>query len=155
MKKLLILSIILAFVAAMIGPLAIYAASTTPPWISFGVTDTTNLCVSVNGGTLPNPSVPGAVITGVVWDWGDGQIMAGWMLETHTYRQAGTYTITATATQSDGQTNSASISATVTGTATQTTTILTSSVNPSVSGQPVTFTAKVNPVPNGNDPLPG
>ena len=118
----------------------------TAPWINFGVTGTVGLAVSINGGTLPN--APGTVITGVTWNWGDGQTMAGWMLETHTYSQAGTYTITATAHQSDEQNTSVSISVTVSGSATPTTISLTSSINPSVVGQSVTLTANVTPVPD-------
>jgi hypothetical protein len=139
--------------ASSTGSFAEVINSSTGPWINFGVTGMTGLCISINGGTLPNSAVPGAVITGVVWNWGDGQTMAGWMLETHTYSQNGTYTITATCTQSDGQSSSLSVPVTVNGSATPTTTALTSSANPSVSGQSVTFTASVSPVPNGGTVL--
>ena len=107
MKKLLILGLILALAASMVVPMAVGAASTTPPTISLGITNTNGLCISVNGVTLP--TAPGASVTSIVWNWGDGQTMAGWFPETHTYSVGGTYNITATATDSNGQSSSASI----------------------------------------------
>jgi len=83
-------------------------------WINGNIN---GLTVPMNGVTLPNTTVPGAVITGVVWNWGDGQTTPGWMLQTHNYSQAGTYTITATATDNYGQSQSASYQVTVSGTA--------------------------------------
>ena len=89
------------------------------PTISFGTPAITGLSVSINGITLPNPTVPGAVITGISWNWGDqSATIAGWFPQTHNYSQAGTYTVTATSIDNYGQSQSISVSVKVSGTAT-------------------------------------
>ena len=121
--------------------------STTGPLINIWITNINGLCLSMNGVTLP--TVPGTVITGVIWDWGDGQTNPGSMLQNHTYSAIGNYTVTATATDSKGQSKSETAGVSITQTTTQTATTLAASYNPSYSGGPVTFTAKVSPIPPG------
>lgn len=54
-----------------------------------------NVSVTYNGKALASTS-----ITGIAWDWGDGSTVAGAAvpLGSHTYAQAGSYVVTATAT---------------------------------------------------------
>jgi hypothetical protein len=62
----------------------------------------------------------------------------------------GTHTITSTAIDADGGTATSTVTVTVKNIVLySTTTSLSSSVNPSVTGQPVTYTATVSPVPDG------
>ena len=122
-----------------------------PPTINFGTPDINGLCVSINGTVTANNQ--GSYITWVTIDWGDGQTMFGRFPQTHTYGQAGNYTITVNAADSIGQMSWASIPVSVSGTVTQTTTLVTSSVNPSIGGQSVTFTAQVSPIPDGGTVL--
>lgn len=66
--------------------------------------------VSVNG--VATATTPGATITQIAWNWGDGSpAQIGWFSESHTYAQPGNYTIAVTATDSNGVTDSASASA--------------------------------------------
>jgi YVTN family beta-propeller protein len=105
-------------------------------------------------------------ITSYAWDFGDGTTATtSTPTTTHTYTSAGSHTAKVTETDSagtsttkvfTGQTMSrnggpsavASQTFTVPGTIT-TTTRLSSSANPSVTGQAVTYTITVNPVPTG------
>jgi PKD repeat protein len=64
-----------------------------PPQIS-------GLTVTANGVALPGTA--GTSITRINWIWGDGTSEDAWFPATHTYTQAGTYTISVTAYQSDG-----------------------------------------------------
>ena len=90
-----------------------------PPSINIGTPNISENCVSIDGSVAANN--PGASIVRVNFDWGDGQTMAGWLPQTHTYSQLGNYTVTILAMDSAGQMSSVSIPVSVSGTATQTT----------------------------------
>ena len=64
----------------------------------------------------------------------------------HTYGRPGHYTVTVTVEYPSGTTDTATITETVLQ---PTTTSVTADPNPSVAGQPVTYTATVSPVPTG------
>jgi hypothetical protein len=57
--------------------------------------------------------MPGQQVTQISWNWGDGPTEVGWFPKSHTYSQAGTYTITVTAMYDDGDIASASTDVTV------------------------------------------
>jgi PKD repeat protein len=59
-------------------------------------------------GSRSSTSNTGAMITGYVWDWGDGSPDASGATATHTYAAAGTYTVTLTVTDSAGESGSVS-----------------------------------------------
>ena len=61
------------------------------------------LQVNLNGGV--SPSTSGGSATNLVWDWGDGQSLAGWFPQTHAYALASNYTIQVTAYYDDGTTD--------------------------------------------------
>ncbi len=61
------------------------------PTITLFTPSVNGLTVSINGITLP--ATASASITGIDWDWGDGQKIKGWFPQTHTYSQTGTYTV--------------------------------------------------------------
>ena len=87
--------------------LAISAA----PTITLFKPNINGLSVSINGVTLP--TVTGASITGIVWNWGDGHKITGWFPQSHTYSQAGTYNVDVISTDSNGRSQSASITVSV------------------------------------------
>jgi hypothetical protein len=93
--------------------LGLFGGSVTPPTIQLFTPQISGLQVEINGVTLP--STPGATITGIVWNWGDGALTTSWFLASHTYARSGTYSVTATATDSNGLTQSATTSVTVSG----------------------------------------
>ena len=133
--------------ASSTGSVSQLVNTTTAPMISLGTPAINGLGVSINGGTLP--TVPGAVITGISWNWGDTNANTGWFPQTHTYNALGTYTVTVTSTDSNGKNQSAQTTVVINQTTTRTSTILNTSYNPSFIGQSVTFTANVNPIPTG------
>jgi hypothetical protein len=80
------------------------------PTISLLTPGINGLSVSINGITLPTAS--NASITGIVWDWGDGQKITGWFPQTHIYNQSGIYNVVVTSTDSNGKSQSASVTIT-------------------------------------------
>ncbi len=85
--------------------------SETPPTIGLLTPSVNGLRVAVNGVT--QATAPGASVTSISWNWGDGQTTTGWFPATHFYVHIGTYTIVATATDTNGQSKSASTQVTV------------------------------------------
>ncbi len=81
-----------------------------PPTASFTYT-TSGLTVDVNGS---GSSDPDGTITSYSWDWGDGSPVASGVTASHTYGEAGTYTVSLTVTDNGGATGSTSRSVTVT-----------------------------------------
>jgi hypothetical protein len=66
------------------------------------------LTVDVNGGASP-----GANVTSINWNWGDGEQGTGYFPRSHNYTSSGTYTIQVTADYDDGSTGFASQQVTV------------------------------------------
>jgi len=56
--------------------------------------------VRING--VAKPGYPGATITRICWDWGDGSSVCAGFPASHTYGSGGSYSITVTCYQSDG-----------------------------------------------------
>lgn len=74
--------------------------SSRPPSLDLSAPQVNGLAVTVNG--TASPGTPGTTINRINWAWGDGTSGDAWFPATHTYSQAGTYTINATSFQSDG-----------------------------------------------------
>ena len=87
------------------------APQKTRPTVTLYPASTNGLIVSING--ITQAMTPGATISTISWQWGDGQTTNGVFPQTHTYAQTGTYTIAVTSTDSNGTTNSASESVSV------------------------------------------
>ena len=85
----------------------------TPPTIQLSQPKVSGLSVSINGVMLP--TTPGANIPNpAIWNFGDGSpSVNSWFPAQHSYAQAGTYKVTATAIDSNGLTASASVNVTV------------------------------------------
>jgi PKD repeat protein len=60
------------------------------------------LQVQING-----VATPGALVTNISWNWGDGQKITGFFPQIHTYSATGIYTVQVTAYYNDGSTASA------------------------------------------------
>jgi PKD repeat protein len=74
----------------------------SPPRITLNKTDTKNLAVTVYGSATPGS--PDTTITTIRWDWGENGLEEYHEFPySHTYGNAGTYTLSITAVQSDGQ----------------------------------------------------
>jgi len=86
-------------------------AAGQPPSLTLYEPEIDGLTVTVNGVTTPG--TPGASITRLHWDWGDGHEEDHWFPASHTYAEAGIYTITVTSYQSDGLSTTKSITVTV------------------------------------------
>ncbi|GEM_PF-3286609 len=86
-------------------------AAGQPPSLTLYEPEIDGLTVTVNGVTTPG--TPGASIIRLHWDWGDGHEEDHWFPASHTYAEAGTYTITVTSYQSDGLSTTKSITVTV------------------------------------------
>jgi len=85
--------------------------SNPPPTISNLLPTVNEMTVQLSGNV--NPSA-GASITHTTINWGDGAVTPNGMISyTHTYSQAGTYTVVLTAFDSNGQNSTASIPVTV------------------------------------------
>jgi PKD repeat protein len=82
-----------------------------PPELTLFTPEIDGLTVSINGVTMPG--TPGTRIDRIHWDWGDGFSEDHWFPDSHTYSQAGTYTITVTSYQSDGLSTTKSVTVTV------------------------------------------
>ena len=89
------------------------SSTLTPPTVSLGTPQINGLTVSLNGAAMP--TTPGATITQISFDWGNGATTIGWFPQTYTYWQNGTYTINVTSTDSNGLTGSANVTVTVQG----------------------------------------
>ena len=87
--------------------------SLSPPTVSLGIPQIYGLTVSVNGATMP--TTPGATITQISFDWGNGATTIGWFPQIYTYSLNGTYTINVTSTDSNGLSGSASTEVSVQG----------------------------------------
>jgi len=73
-----------------------------PPRIDLNKTETKNLAVTVYG--LATPGSSNTTITTIRWDWGENGLEEYHEFPySHTYGNAGTYTLSITALQSDGQ----------------------------------------------------
>ncbi|MBU7023339.1 MAG: carboxypeptidase regulatory-like domain-containing protein, partial [Theionarchaea archaeon] len=70
------------------------------PSLALSAPKVDGLAVTINGAATPGTS--NASITRVHWEWGDDSSGDHWFPASHTYSQAGTYTVTVTAYQSDG-----------------------------------------------------
>jgi len=77
-----------------------------PPSLTLYEPEIDGLTVTIDGVTTPGKS--DTSITRIHWDWGDAYSEDQWFPATHTYSQAGTYTITVTSYQSDGLSTSKS-----------------------------------------------
>jgi parallel beta-helix repeat protein len=73
---------------------------TIPPDLILIEPQISGLTVTVNG--VATPGYAGASITKIHWDWGDGSSEDSPFPASHTYSNAGMYTVTVTAYQSDG-----------------------------------------------------
>jgi PKD repeat protein len=87
--------------------------TSTPPSLTLFSPEVHELTVTINGVTTPG--TPGTTITRIHWDWGDGRSEDHWFPASHTYSQAGTYTITVTSHQSDGLSTTKSLTVSVGG----------------------------------------
>jgi PKD repeat protein len=87
----------------------------------------------------------GSTISSYAWTFGDGQSGTG-ISPTHTYIADGLYDVTLTVTDALGFTSGITHFVTITIT---TQTAISSSVNPVLAGNPVTYTATVGPPPDG------
>ncbi|MEM2045421.1 MAG: PKD domain-containing protein [Candidatus Bathyarchaeia archaeon] len=83
-----------------------------PPILTLSDPEIQGLTVTVNGVAMPG--TPGATITRIHWDWGDGYREDRGFAASHTYSSPGTYTLTVTAFQSDGLSTSKTKTITVT-----------------------------------------
>jgi hypothetical protein len=83
----------------------------SPPTLDLFDPEVRGLTVTINGVTLPG--TPGATITRIQWDWGDGFREDRWFAASHTYSRPGTYTITVTSFQSDGLSTTRSVTVTL------------------------------------------
>jgi hypothetical protein len=71
-----------------------------PPSLTLFSPTFNGLDVNINGVVFPG--TPGTKVTRISWDWGDGSSEDHCFASSHTYAEAGQYTITVTAYQSDG-----------------------------------------------------
>lgn len=111
----LVIVLCVAFVIYPVVPSASAVTDCDAPTIHIFPAAVAGLSVNVNGVTSPGGDL--CSIQSIGWAYGDGLQTNGWFPSTHTYANAGTYTITATSHQSDGKTTSASENVTVLGTA--------------------------------------
>ncbi|MDE1863036.1 MAG: PKD domain-containing protein [Thaumarchaeota archaeon] len=65
------------------------------PSVTFFAPISNGLTITINGKSQPRTQ--GASITRTTWDWGDGQSTTGDFPQSHTYSDAGTYTVKVTA----------------------------------------------------------
>jgi hypothetical protein len=79
--------------------------------VQLGSPQVSGATATINGVTLT--STPGASITGISWNWGDGTTSNSWFPASHLYAKAGTYTVTVTATDSNGNKSSATTQVTI------------------------------------------
>jgi PKD repeat protein len=86
------------------------AASNAAPTAAFTHSES-DLTTSVNGS---GSSDPDGTIAGYDWDWGDSTAHGAGSTASHTYRDAGTYTVVLTVTDNSGATGTVSHPATVT-----------------------------------------
>ncbi|MEM4204267.1 MAG: PKD domain-containing protein, partial [Candidatus Methanomethylicaceae archaeon] len=100
------------FVLLAISASAVYGQGGQPPSLTLFNPEIQGLTVTINGVTMPG--TPGAIITRIYWDWGDGIREDQWFAASHTYSYPGTYTITVTSFQSDGLFTTRSVTVTLT-----------------------------------------
>ena len=98
--------------ALMLPVLPACGTTNGPAQLHLGTPTTSGLKATVNGVVIVTP---GSALTGIEWNWGDGTDLTGcdYFPESHTYRQAGQYTVTVTTTGTLGFRLSASESVTV------------------------------------------
>lgn len=87
---------------------------------------------------------PDGAIANTTWNFGDGSTANG-LSASHVFARAGSYPVKLTATDDNGVTKVTSVNVQIKF---ATTTTLTASPNPSAPGRPVTYAARVLPVPN-------
>jgi len=82
----------------------------TPPdlVVNNPTTDCPSRKVTITG--QATPTTPGATITRIHWNWGDGAEEDHWFPNSHTYASDGTYTITVTAYDSNGLSTTKNVS---------------------------------------------
>jgi len=90
---------------------ASFELSARPPDLTLYTPEIDGMTVTINGVTAPG--TPGTSITKIHWNWGDGFSEDHLFPASHTYSQAGTYTVTVTSYQSDGLSTSKSVTVTV------------------------------------------
>ena len=120
------------------------------PTVTLSTPQISGLSVSINGAAQP-----GASVTSISWQWGDGQTTVGYFPQTHTYSRPGTYTVVVTATYSNGQTASATEAVSVSSqaqTSSTTNSLVTRGASPqvtlsviSVNGLQVELNATITP----------
>ena len=89
------------------------ALQRTPPTVTLYPVSVSGQSITINGVT--QPTTPGATITSINWNWGDGSTSNGLFPQTHTYNQKGTYTINVTVIDSNGLSASTSETTNVIG----------------------------------------
>lgn len=89
-----------ALAVLLVLPVAGTAAASSPPVLDLSTPAISGLTATVNGYTAP--ASPGATVTGITWNWGDGTTSVSWFPASHTYAKKGVYNVTATATDSLG-----------------------------------------------------
>lgn len=85
------------------SPSSTSSSQPVPPTVTLAPAQVSGLTVTINGA-----AIPGATITNISWQWGDGQTTSGFFPQTHTYSIAGTYKVIVTATNSAGLSGSSS-----------------------------------------------
>jgi Bacterial Ig-like domain (group 1)/PKD domain len=81
----------------------VFVFSGPPKTVNLGTPCVNGLQVDINGAASP-----GASVTSISWNWGDGSTTTGFFPQTHKYSAAGQYSVQVTAHYNDGSTVSSS-----------------------------------------------
>src|ERR1039458_3398311 len=90
-------------VSARLVPIFLIASSLWAGSVSLSTACVNGLQIDINGG-----ATPGASVTSIGWNWGDGVSTTGFFPSSHTYSSPGSYTVQTTAHFNDGTSASAS-----------------------------------------------